>query len=92
MTLTVFLAVLAAAAMHAIWNATIKVRLDRFGSISLLTVGMGLMGLLTLPFVEVPPAPVWIWIASSVLLHTGYRLALAYFLEHASLQRTNFHE
>ena len=23
---------------------------------------------------------------------TGYRLALAYFLEHASLQRTNFHE
>lgn len=76
MTLTVFLAVLAAAAMHAIWNATIKVRLDRFGSISLLTVGMGLMGLLTLPFVEVPPAPVWIWIASSVMLHTGYRLAL----------------
>ena len=41
MTLQVFLAVLAAAAMHAAWNATIKVRLDRFASISLMTVGMG---------------------------------------------------
>lgn len=76
MTLTVFLAVLAAAAMHAIWNATIKVRLDRFGSISLLTVGMGLAGLAALPFVDVPPAPVWVWIWLSILLHTGYRLAL----------------
>ena len=59
MTPTVFLAVLAAAAMHAIWNATIKVRLDRFGSISLLTIGMGLVGLVTLPLVKMPPLPVW---------------------------------
>ena len=44
MTLGVFLAVLAAAAMHATWNATIKVRLDRFASISLMTVGMGVVG------------------------------------------------
>jgi hypothetical protein len=30
MTLSVFFAVLAAAAMHAIWNALVKVHLDRF--------------------------------------------------------------
>ncbi len=33
MTLTVFFAVLAAAAMHAIWNAMVKVHLDRFGAL-----------------------------------------------------------
>ena len=54
MTLPVFLAVLAAAAMHAAWNATIKVRLDRFASISLMTVGMGVVALPALPFVALP--------------------------------------
>ncbi|TGW07398.1 EamA family transporter, partial [Mesorhizobium sp. M2D.F.Ca.ET.145.01.1.1] len=54
MTLFVFFAVLAAAAMHAIWNALVKVHLDRFLSITLMTLGMGLAGLVVLPFVEVP--------------------------------------
>ena len=35
MSLTVFLAVIAAAAMHASWNALVKVRTDRFASISI---------------------------------------------------------
>jgi drug/metabolite transporter (DMT)-like permease len=88
MTLTVFLAVLAAAAMHAVWNATIKVKLDRFASISLLTVGMGIAGLPALPFVEVPHGPVWIWIVLSVALHTGYRLFLIKAYETGDLSQT----
>ena len=56
MSLTVFLAVLAAAAMHAIWNALVKVRLDRFMSITLMTLGMGAAALLALPFVDFPKA------------------------------------
>ncbi len=44
MTLFVFFAVLAAAAMHAIWNALVKVHLDRFLSITLMTLGMGACG------------------------------------------------
>jgi drug/metabolite transporter (DMT)-like permease len=76
MTLPVFLAVLAAAAMHASWNATIKVRLDRLGSISLMTVGMGIVALPALPLVAVPGVAGWLLIAASVVLHTGYRLFL----------------
>ena len=56
----VFLAVLAAAAMHAIWNAAIKVKLDRFASISLMTVGMGVAALPALPLVAIPGGVVWL--------------------------------
>ena len=59
MTLFVFFAVLAAAAMHAIWNALVKVHLDRFLSISLMTLGMGFAALFVLPLVEFPKAEVW---------------------------------
>lgn len=76
MTLTVFLAVLCAAAMHAIWNAVIKVRLDRFASISLMTLGMGVAALPVLPFVDLPQGKVWFWIVLSAAIHTGYRLFL----------------
>jgi drug/metabolite transporter (DMT)-like permease len=76
MTLVVFLAVLAAAAMHAIWNALIKVRLDRFASISLMTLGMGVAALPALPLVGLPHGKVWFWIVLSSALHTGYRLFL----------------
>ena len=62
MTLFVFFAVLAAAAMHAIWNALVKVHLDRFLSITLMTLGMGTAALVVLPFVEVPKADVWPYI------------------------------
>lgn len=76
MTLGVFLAVLAAATMHAVWNAMIKVRLDRFTSISLMTVGMAAAAVPVLPFVAFPPANVWPWIVASVIFHMGYKLCL----------------
>lgn len=76
MTLTVFLAVLAAALMHASWNALIKVRADRFASISITSLGMALTAVPVLPFVEVPALHVWPWIAASVIIHIGYRLFL----------------
>ncbi|MET3591887.1 MULTISPECIES: EamA family transporter [Mesorhizobium] len=76
MTLFVFLAVLSAAAMHAIWNALVKVHLDRFLSITLMTLGMGFAALLVLPFVEIPKAEVWPFILASVFFHMGYRTFL----------------
>ncbi|TIU20935.1 MAG: EamA family transporter, partial [Mesorhizobium sp.] len=76
MTLFVFLAVLSAAAMHAIWNALVKVHLDRFLSITLMTLGMGAAALVALPFVEVPKAEVWPFILASVFFHMGYRTFL----------------
>jgi len=75
-TLTVFFAVLAAAAMHAVWNAMVKVHLDRFASVTLMTIGMALTALPVLPFVAFPSLEVWPWIIASVLLHMGYKLFL----------------
>ncbi len=76
MSLTVFLAVLAAALMHAGWNAVIKVQLDRFLSIALMGLAMGSISLASLPFVAVPTGITWVWILVSAALHTGYKLYL----------------
>lgn len=76
MTLTIFLAVLAAAAMHASWNALIKARTDRFASITVTTLGMAVAAVPVLPFVAVPALVVWPWIITSILIHLGYRLFL----------------
>ncbi|TKT80400.1 EamA family transporter [Aquamicrobium sp. LC103] len=76
MSATVFLAVLAAAAMHASWNAMIKVRLDRFASISLMSFAMGLVVLPLVPFVAFPKGETWLWIALSMVFHTGYKFFL----------------
>ena len=76
MTTEVFLAVLAAAFMHAGWNALIKVRLDPFLSISLMSFGMGAISLACLAFVAVPAGWTWGWIGLSAVLHMGYKLFL----------------
>lgn len=73
----VFLAVLAAAAMHASWNAMLKVRGDRFVAVSLMSVGMGVVVLPLLPFVAVPQGATWMWLAASLCFHTGYKYFLA---------------
>jgi drug/metabolite transporter (DMT)-like permease len=88
MTLTVFLAVLAAAVMHAVWNAIVKVRLDRFASITLMTLGMAATALPVLPFVDVPDANVWPYIAASVVFHMGYKLFLIRAYETGDLAQT----
>jgi len=87
-TLGVFLAVLAAAAMHATWNALVKARQDRFASISRTSLGMSLAALPVLPFVEVPARHVWPWIAASLAIHVGYRFFLARAYESGDLAET----
>jgi drug/metabolite transporter (DMT)-like permease len=88
MTLTVFFAVLAAAAMHASWNALIKMRGDRFASISLTSLGMSLAALPVIPFVEFPGMAVWPFIAASLAIHIGYRLFLVMAYEAGDLAQT----
>jgi drug/metabolite transporter (DMT)-like permease len=88
MTLTVFFAVLAAAAMHAAWNALIKMRGDRFASISLTSLGMSLAALPVIPFVVFPAAAVWPFIAASLAIHIGYRLFLVMAYEAGDLAQT----
>lgn len=77
METTVFLAVIAAAALHAGWNALLKIGLDRFLTASLIQVGAGLVALCALPLVAFPAASAWPWILLSALLHIGYNFFLS---------------
>lgn len=77
MDLFVFLAVLAAGACHAIWNALLKLRLEPLLAISLISVACALVTLPLLPFVPPPPAAAWPYVAASLALHLVYYVALA---------------
>lgn len=76
MDITVFLAVLAAAVMHASWNVLVKLRLDRFLLLSLIQAMMGLMGLAMLAVFPWPSAASIPYAIASGLIHLGYFLFL----------------
>jgi drug/metabolite transporter (DMT)-like permease len=75
--LTVFLAVLAAAFMHAGWNVLVKLNLDRFLSLFLLQTLMGVMGIGMLLAFGLPAQQSFLYALTSGALHTGYNLFLA---------------
>ena len=77
MDLTVFLAVIAAAFMHAGWNVLVKLRLDRFLSLFLIQGLMGVMGLAMLAWFSFPSPASLPYVLTSGLLHLGYFLFLA---------------
>lgn len=77
MDITVFLAVLAAAFMHAGWNVMVKLRLDRFLSLFLIQGLMGVMGLAMLALFPFPAGPSLPYVLTSGALHLGYNLFLA---------------
>jgi len=85
--ITVFLAVLGAALMHAGWNAIVKVGLDRFSSIILLSMAQGGIALCLLPFFPLPAAEAWPWIVVSAALHVGYELFLIQAYRHGDLSQ-----
>lgn len=87
MSLTVFAAVLAAALMHASWNAVIRITLDRFASILLLALSQSALALVLLLFVPVPAPAAWPFIAGAALLHTGYKLFLIRAYAHGNLSQ-----
>ncbi|MCU4159927.1 EamA family transporter [Acidiphilium sp. AL] len=72
----VFAALLAAAAMHAGWNAFLKVRLEPILAMTLITAGAGLIGLPFMLILGPPKAAAWPWLLGSIALHLGYNLAL----------------
>lgn len=78
---------MAAAALHAGWNALLKIGLDRFLSASLIQVAAGAVALCALPLVAVPVAAAWPWIALSALLHIGYNSFLARAYQYGDLSQ-----
>ncbi|MBX3483429.1 EamA family transporter [Phenylobacterium sp.] len=78
---------LAAALMHAGWNAVVRVGGDRFSSILLLSMTQSGLALILLPFAAQPLPAAWPWIAGAGLLHTGYKLFLIRAYQHGDLSQ-----
>ena len=76
MSIEVFLAVLAAAAMHAGWNAIIKGGGDPFVSVTHVSLFSGSFAACCLPLVPWPKPEVWLWLGLSAVLHTAYRFMI----------------
>lgn len=73
----VFAAVLAAAAMHAGWNALLKLRLDPFLAMTLLTASAGIVALPALFVTGLADRAALPWLAASVTLHLAYYVTLS---------------
>ena len=87
MDIVVFVAVLAAALMHASWNAIVKVGLDRFSAIVLMSAAQGAIGLVLIPVFPLPAPEAWPWLAAGILLHMGYKLFLIQAYAHGELSQ-----
>jgi drug/metabolite transporter (DMT)-like permease len=77
METTVFLAVLAAAAFHAGWNAILKLKLEPMHAMSLIAAASGLVAVPALPLVAIPQPDSWIYLFASLVIHFVYYIALA---------------
>lgn len=74
--MSVFLAVVFAALLHAGWNAIIKFGEDKFQGMLLLSFGHGIFGLILIAFYPAPNPQAWLLLGGSVLCHLIYKFFL----------------
>lgn len=72
MTATVFAMVLAAALLHAVWNALVKVHGDRLVIMAVMMVSQAVISFCVVPFVALPSADAWPYLLASIVLHNAY--------------------
>lgn len=77
MTWGVTAAVLGAALLHAAWNVMVKSGADKELESYAVAATSGLLALALLPFVPLPAAASWPWVAASVAVHIAYFICLA---------------
>ncbi|MDQ2066081.1 DMT family transporter [Xinfangfangia sp. CPCC 101601] len=90
MSLSVFLAVLAAAFLHASWNALIRSGTaggSRLQNLLVLALVQGALGVALLCFAPLPPLQIWPWLIAAGALHAGYKLCLSAAYDHGDLSR-----
>jgi drug/metabolite transporter (DMT)-like permease len=87
MDVTVFIAVLAAAACHAGWNAVIKGGGDPLMTTAIVTIAAGLVGLPFWPWVGLPSAAAWPWVIASIVVHLFYFASLIEAYRHGDLSQ-----
>lgn len=87
MTWTTTLLVLAAAALHASWNAVVKSARDRLMSVIALSGYSSLIVTPALPFVPFPERRLWPMLAASAALHWTYTVLIAVNYQKSDMSR-----
>lgn len=87
MTFGVFLAVMAAALIHATWNALIKTGASKQSAMLILAIWQAAFGSVIALWRGVPVEAAWPWLLGSSLIHMCYQLCLSYAYEHGDLSR-----
>ena len=77
MSLLVFAVVLAAALLHATWNAIVKAGGDKFLTTIMVTTAAAALAAALLPFLRAPAMPSWPFAAASALFQIIYFLLVA---------------
>ena len=77
MSLIVFAVVLAAALLHASWNAIVKAGGDKFLTTMMVTTAAAGISALTLPFLNVPARVSWPYAVAATLFQIPYLLLVA---------------
>jgi drug/metabolite transporter (DMT)-like permease len=72
MSLGLIFLVLFAAALHAAWNAIVKSSPDKSSDVVLVAASAALIAGVTLPFIAIPAAASWPYLAASVAIHLLY--------------------
>lgn len=85
MTYDVTLLILLAAALHAGWNALIKISGDRIAVMAVVTLAGSVLSIVALPFVDSPDPASWPLLALTILIHTGYHFFLPIAYDHGDL-------
>ncbi|WP_343561475.1 DMT family transporter [Kiloniella sp. b19] len=78
MTLTVFLSILLAAFLHALWNALVKGSGNKFSTMAAVVLGHVPIAVALLPFVPLPAPESLPYLLAGALLHMGYQLFLLF--------------
>ena len=80
-----FAIVLFAGLLHATWNSIVKSQTEHLPVIALVASSATVGSVFAIPFVPVPSPAAWPYIATSVVLFTGYYLFLAQAYRHGDL-------
>lgn len=76
MTVEVFIAVIAAAALHAVWNALAKGKEDKVVGMAAIVLGRAVFAFPLLFILPAPHPAAWPFVAIGVVLHVGYQIFL----------------
>ncbi len=85
MTIDALLIVLAAAFLHALWNAVVKGAPDKAIVLGLVSLGHAIPALFVLPFIGLPVWAAFPFIVGSTLIHWGYYWFLNTAYKHGDL-------